>query len=301
MIQNAPTGVPWSIIPFPKATSTQKLAEQTNICWRATSAVDAICNQPLRATLDIEEDVGPDARITVRNGFAAMQASRWPVVQLLGGQVSPSTLPPLWRAIPATAMRTRTQLLGVYGTTAPSAAGTGPSEIDIASNYVNWGNGREGMRLQVAYLNGWAHAGLTTAVTAGATTVQVDDVTAFAGASAMIYDGANTEVVKVTSVTASAPQTIFSETTPVTVQTGPGTLTLSAPAAFAHAAGVVVSAMPQDISWATILLAAAQVLDSGASAITMQHVTGTLTSSTGGARDLREQAKEILAVYRRVI
>lgn len=303
MLHNAPTGVPWSMVPIPRATDAQKLAEQTNVCWRATGEVDRICNQPLRATVDVEEETGPEYRLTLgNNGVATMLVSRWPVVQVLGGQVSPAAaLPPSWTSIPASAMRARPQIISAYGSSVPGAAAAGPAEIDIAPGYVNGWGGRNGARVQVGYVNGWPHTSLTAEANAGALTLEVDDVTAFAGASAFVYDDASTEAVSIASVTANTTVTLFSETTPVTVPTGPGTITLSSATAFQHAAGILVSAMPQDVTWATALLAASEVLDSGATSMQMKSTSGGKSSSSNGIDMLRKQAKSILSAYARTI
>lgn len=298
MLQRAPTGVPWSIIPFPKATTAEQEAEQLNICWRATNEVDRICNQPLRATLDVEEEVGPEFRLTVRNGIASMLVSRWPVVSIVGGQCSPATaLPPSWTPIPASAIRARPNLIGEYGTSAPGASGAGPAQIHISAGYVNWYNGREGFRVQVGYINGWPHAALTANAAAGATSLQVDDVTGYTGASAFVYDDANTEVIQVTSVTATNPVTVMGQTVPA----GPGTVTLTTPTQFAHAAGVVVSSLPQDVSLAAIYLAAAQVLEAGATSVQMKNLGGGRVSSSGGISQFRTDAHRILAAYARFL
>lgn len=304
MLHNTPTGTPWSLVPFPKATVEEQLAEQYNVCWRATGEVDRICNQPLRATVDVEEETGPEYRITIgNNGLATMLVSRWPVVQVLGGQVSPAAaLPPAWSFIPGSAMRATPQIISAYGSAAPGASGAGPSEISIAPGYVSGWGGRNGTRLQVGYVNGWAHTSLTAQADVGATTLQVDDVTAFTGVNAFLYDDASTEVVTVAAVTANAMVTLFSDgPTQVSVAAGPGTVTLSEPTAFQHAEGIVLSAMPQDVSWATALLAASEVMDSGASSMQMKNTGGGKVSTTNGVAGLRKQAMAILAAYARTI
>lgn len=300
MIQNAPTGMPWNIIPFPKASNAQQKAEQVNICWRATNRVDAWCNQPLRSTLNSETLQGPDYRLTVGNsGVGRAITSRWPVTELLGGQVSPrATFPRQWQQIPASAMDMESPPMGTYGTTVEGAAGAGDQAVLIAPGYVSWACGRNGYTAQLAYLNGWPHAGLTAAALAGAMQLQVDDVTSFTGASAFLYDGGLTEVVQVLSVAATSPVTLFNGTV---VQTGPGTLTLAAPLAAGHVEGITVSALPQDVAQATILFGAAQILDAGVTSITVQTVSGSKQSAQSDRQSLIDEAQDILRPYRRVI
>jgi hypothetical protein len=300
MLTSAPTGAPWSDIPLPQATNAQQAAEQTNICWRATNMVDAICNQPLRCTLNAEQVQGPDYRLTVdASGVARVMTSRWPVLSVLGARVSPrACIPRQWSVIPASAVVPEEPPMTAYGTTVEGASGAGGQALLIAPGYLSWLAGRNGYTVEVDYLNGWPHAGIANAVLAGANQVQVDDVTGFTGAAAFVYDSASTEVVTVLSVTATNPVTLPNG---ASVPVGPGTLTLSGTLAFGHAAGVVVSAMPQDISWAGVLLATAQVLESGATSITVQNITSSEASAEQGSAALKVEAEVLLAPYKRVI
>lgn len=305
IIANAPTGVPWSIIPAQGASALAAYAEQNNMCWRSTDEIDRICNQPLRATLDQEEETGPDLRITVENstGIAHMRASRWPVLQVIGAQVSPAAaFPPSWTVLPAGKIRTRTQLIGVYGTTTPGADATGPNEFAIAPGYVTGWGGRNGTLVQVVYVNGWPHAGLTATATQGAQTLVVDDVTGMAGAAPVIYDGASTEQVFVSSVTANMQLTVLGVQVPV----GPGTLTLAAPLAYTHTitpgeTQILVSSMPANIQWAGIMLCAEQALEAGIEGLVISDVRGESQSSGGSLKDLKLEAELILSSYHRAI
>lgn len=299
MITNAPTGVPWSTIPAPRDAAAQ-LAEQTNVCWRASGMVDGICNQPLRATLTSEQLQGPDYRLTVDgSGVARAITRRWPVLEVVGARVSPrAAIPRSWSTIPTSAVTPETPPMGLYGSSAEGASGAGDQAVLIAPGYVTRAAGRNGFTVELAYIDGWPHAGLTADAVGGASTVHVDDVTGFLGASAFLYDGAASETVSIADVAADDPVTL---PTGGEVQAGPGTLTLETPLLSAHAAGVVVSALPQDIAWATVLLAAAQVLESGATSVTIQNVSGSQTTGGKGIDDLRDQAADLLKPYRRVI
>ncbi len=302
MLTSAPTGIAWNIIPFPKATTQQQLAEQTNICWRATGIVDNYVNQVLRATADTEYLSGPDYRVTVQNGSGngRVVLQRWPVLKVLACSVSPNaSFPRQWTTLPSGMYDVEVPIVGMYGSTTASAAGEGGQSILIAPTYVNWALGRNGYRLAISYLNGWPHTSLTASASANASTLAVDDVTAFAGAAAFVYDGATSETVTVSSVTANANLTLPVSGT--TVPAGPGTLTLSSPLVNAHAAGIVVSSMPQDIVWAAILAATTQALESGIDAITIQNIPGSQTVGGHGVTELAQQYEVILGPYRRVI
>lgn len=307
MITNAPTGISWSIIPFPKATTAQQLAEQMNICWRATGIVDAYCNQVLRATIDNEQQSGPDFRITVEQatGNTRFILQRWPVTEILAIQTSANaSFPRQWSKVPTGYWDIEHPTLGVYGSSSPSAAGEGGQSILIAPGYgANWVLGRNGVRISVSYVNGWPHAGLTASVTAGATTLTVDDVTGFTGASAFIYDGSSTETIRVTSVSATTPLTLPNGGG--TAQAGPGTLTLASPLGFNHdgttPTTVLVSAIPQDILWATTLAATTQALEAGITSVSIQNLPGSMTTGGHGVSDMKTEYELLLEPYKRVV
>lgn len=292
MLLSAPTGISWTTIPNSKASAGQQLAEQTNICWRATHEADRICGQVLRATADVEQQQAPSFRVTLRpNGTAAMILSRWPVVQVVGAQVA-ATIPPQWTTIPANKLMLDHITPGLYGTVSPDPSPTGPAGVLIAPGYIDWSLGRQAYTVQVTYVNGWAHTSLTASCLSGATTLQVDDVTGWAGGIGMIYDGANTEQVTVTSVTPN---------TAAAVASGPGTVTLAAGTLYAHAAGVVLTTMPANLQWAVIQLCCAQALTRGTTATTVPQMPGSSTSAgSSGAAGLHAAAEKMLAAYARV-
>lgn len=261
---------------------------------------DAIAGQPLRSTVSVEQIQGPDYRLTVdASGVARAMLSRWPVTQVLAGRVSPrAAIPRSWSPVPVSAIALEDPPMTLLSPVVEGAAGAGGNAVLIAPGYVSWAGGRNGYTTEISYLNGWPHAGVTANVAAGAQTVPVDDVTGMAGATCFFYDGASTETVTVSGAVASSPVALPAGGT---VQAGPGTLTLSAPLAYAHQEGTVVSALPQDIAWAVILLAACQVLAEGATAVAIPDIAGALTSGGKGVEDLKIDAEVILANYHRVI
>ncbi len=287
---SAPTGISWSSIPMRQASPAAQIAEQTNICWRATHQVDEYCNQALRATLDTETLTGPDARLTVQgNGITTFITERWPVLAVTGGQVSPSTaFPPQWQQIPADQFLIHSPALGFDGSAASGAAGAGASRIEIAPGWVGWFAGRNGYRVEVTYINGWPHTGLTAAVAAGVLEIPVDDCTGWAvggGVSGTFRDGDQTETIRVASAS---------------VQSGPGILTLVAPTAFPHAAGIAYTAMPWSVQQATILYATSLALLRGAMAVTAQALPGSQSQGGKGAEDIVTEAEVLLDPYRRI-
>lgn len=264
--------------------------------------MDAYCNQALRATVDNEQLSGPDFRVTVQNGTGNTRVilRRWPVTQILAVQVSPNAVfPRQWINVPSGMYDIEVPVLGVYGSSAPSASADGGQSILIAPGYAGWWNGRNGFRIQVSYENGWPHTSLTADATAGSSVLHVDDVTAWTGAAGYVYDGSSTETITVSTVAATTPLTLPNGGG--TVAAGPGTLTLSSPTTSAHVAGTVVSALPANVLWAATLAAAAQALEAGITSVSIQNVPGSLTTGGHGVTDMKTEYELLLEPYKRVI
>lgn len=293
-----PVGVDYDTIPMGSTVVTgQKTAALYNMCQSATTQVDSYCNQPLRATLATETQSGPDYYLTVQvgSGLGRMVLQRWPVTQIIGVQVAAAGgFPRQWTTVPAGYWDIERPVQGLYGTNAPSAAGEGGQAILIAPGYLNWCNGRNGLRMQVQYMHGWPHAGLTTQGTAGTSALAVDDCTGWApagstsaansttGAIGVIYDGASQETITCTAASATA---------------GPGTLTLASPTTYAHNAGVMVSALPADVIWSSALFTGADALTRGATTTTVRSLPGH-AGGASGADELRIDAELKLRPYR---
>jgi hypothetical protein len=296
----APTGISWSTIPPGQAvTPAQRYAEQSNICARATAQADSYCNQVLRATLDTDVFRGPNFRAVVltgsRNGRIVMQ--RGPVLDVVSVQVAASNqFPHQWVTVPAGYYEPEYPPIGIYGSSAPSAAGEGGQAIIISPGYLNWSNGRDGIIVRVQYYNGFPHCGLTAASAIGDTTINVDDCTAWAittpfsdvtGATGTVYDSGQQETVQVTASS---------------VTSGPGVLTLAAPLVFSHVQGTVVSTLPQSVMWAVTLFGTGMALTRGATSTTVQTIPGS-GSGGGGAKQatITQQAQMLLNPFKRVI
>lgn len=303
-LENAPTGVSWTIIPEPGATAAQVQAELTAICWRATSIVDTYCNQVLRATADTEFLTGPGSpRVGQEPGScnARLVMRRWPVTQVLAILTSSNrSFPRSWTAVPSTQYEALHPLINSVSDTASATAPDGGWSITVAEgNIPPLRCGRNSTRVQVSYVNGWPHTSLTANVSANATTLQVDDVTGWAGASGFVYDGSSTEPIAVTSVAATTPVTLPNGAG--TAQAGPGTITLASGLTYAHNAGTMVSALPANVIWATALAAASQALESGIVAITVQALPGAEESGGHSVTDLSTEYELLLEPYRRIV
>lgn len=268
ILTSAATGISWATIPARNSTPAQQIAEQWNICRRATAMIDTEINQILRATISTETLVCPDYRVTVRNstGAANILLARKPILEVVSGQVAYLNPPLQYQTIPSNAFVINQPSPGVYNSTVPGDAAESGQSITLGAGYVTWRNGRQGQMLKVSYVSGYPHAALTVNAAAGSSSLTVDDVTGWApvttggpGATGRVDDAGNQEVISVLASSATA---------------GPGVLTLASPLSFAHAAGTVISSLPEQIVQAAILFAVSQALVRGATATGVQTMSG---------------------------
>jgi hypothetical protein len=301
IVQQAPTGISWNTIPpGTQTTPQQKTAELFNICQRATAICDGYVNQILRCTTATEFLQGPDYYCTYQQSTGNMRLimSEWPIIEILSVQVSPNTFPNSWTSLPSGYWRPETPVVNVYGSSAPTGSAQGGQSIIISSQAGGgWWLGRNGYIFQVEYLSGWPHTQLTSAVTAGATTIDVDDCTGWyitnpagvlQGARGGIFDpGGAEEAAMITGSSASS---------------GPGTLTLSAPLLYDHPQYTMVSTMPQTIQWGCVLAATSIALTRGATATAVHSIPGGQVAMAGkGPETLMQEAELLWHSYRRVL
>ncbi len=245
---------------------------------------------------------------------AELILKRWPVLEVTSIQVAPNRLPWVFSDVPSTAYQVKYPVVGLYGSSAPTSAAEGGQTVLMDPRWLSgngqtapggpgWGpsRGHDQYAIQVQYVNGWPHAGLTAAAAAaGDMTLHVDDCTgwtitapfagAATGATGTVYDAGSQEVIHVTG--ASAAQ-------------GPGTLTLSAPLLKDHASGVIVSSLPQAVTWAAMLFACEVALERGATATTIMEVPGREVAQGAGVDTSYGSpacwAEKILSVFTRII
>jgi hypothetical protein len=305
--------VSWTRIGPVNATPNQNTAQIQQMCDIATSIVNGELNQVARATVDIETLQGPGHRIGIINssGLARCMTSMTPVLKVV--QVRIAVGPPQqvaagqpysfsWILVPNGLSFPEQQPFGLYGSSAPGGSTAGMNAIMVAGGYIGWQFGRNNTRVELTYVNGWPHTSLTASASSGTSTLSVDDVTGWynssmaEGAIGEISDLPNTEVVHVTAV--SAAGSVNGE------PAGPGTLTLAAPLAHTHAAGVICTAMPHSLRDATALFVAAQAVRAGLATVTAPTVPG---AAGGGAgvesmvSFLEHSAVLQLNTYRRII
>jgi hypothetical protein len=306
----APTGVDWtSIPPDDDATPAQNLAEQWNICARATAEVNGYCNQILRATADTELFHGPDYRVTVGPGGGGSRSpaywfsgsgtynariilSRFPILQVTSVLTCPNTtFPRVWTALPSGMYEAEKPPIGIYGSVSPSSEAFGGQAIIVAPGYIDRSCGRNGWAVQVQYVNGFPHAEITTAVAAGANTAVVDDCTGWAltnwagitGATGVVKDSGQQETMHVTSATATS---------------GPGTLTFSTNFVYPHQAGTLFTTLPASIEEACILFATAEALTRGATTTTIHDIGGHAQNTGGDVTGLKSEAELLCHPFR---
>jgi len=231
--------------------------------------------------------------IVDNQGMTRVLTSRWPVTEIIGAQYTSAIVAgPTWNPIPLNGLFIENALTIQSGVSIESAAG--PSAIRIVPGYANWLQGRNYYRLQITYVNGWAHAGIISSVSLGATEVAVDDCTGMTdgtiGRGMWIYDGAATEYVQIASTSVSS---------------GPGIATLKTPLLYSHNAStqqpVIISALPESVQEAAILHATYQALTRGATATTVQNMPGSVVSQSASNATILDSVKDILKPYRRVI
>lgn len=297
MLIAANTGILWDSIPSltGQATAQQQWDAQLDVCTKATAMINGYANQVLRCTIDTETLFGPgDFRFQMRpNGSARLLLARTPVTSVISGQVSPaSQFPESWTPVPATGFKIEVPVIGVYGTTSPSAAGDGGPAVLLAPGYVSWLGGRLGWEVQVTYTNGWPHGSTQQASSPGDTVLHVDDCTgwgppsgATTGAAGTLHDPGTQESFTVTAASATS---------------GPGTLTLSSALGYPHPAGTLATTLPGTVIEAAILFAVSIALVGGATATTQQAIPG--VAATGGktSAEYAAEAELLIHPYRRI-
>ena len=297
LLLSAATGISWSTIPNRQATPEQQLAEQYNLCQRASGFVDTAADQVLRATITTEQLKGPGSpRFEIDGiGNATVLLSRSPILQVLGGQVAPAMPPLQWTTIPANMWVINSPPLRLYGTSVPGDAGEWGQIVTLGGGYVSTWGGRGNCFLQVEYVNGWPHTSLTAIGNPGDTVLQVDDCTGWAppagltqGAAGVVYDPSVNSAQETAVVTAAS------------VASGPGTLTITPALTWEHQQGIVFSAMPSQVFWSAIIFSVGQALTRGATATTVQTIGPSAARTTDDPYTLMKYAEEMAHFLKRV-
>lgn len=241
-------------------------AEARRVIARAGAWIDSYCDQPLCASSYTQTT---RARASRRGDFV-FSAERNPVIKVVsfGYGSHPGSLT---TADPSQAWVERRSIHVPGG-----GATLGLESIQLGSSLP----GTEWVT-SCTYIHGWASSVTTVAVTGG-NALTLDPTGYVAGRRYTIFDGASTQEVTVTVVGAS-------------------TITVSE-TLLAHAAGVRVSDMPEDVTEAAILAVTAFITSRGNEAMVMgnsQAPGPTVDLDPSTAATLR-LAKNLLTGYRRI-
>jgi hypothetical protein len=272
-----PTGVDTSQLIPRNSSPTAQTAALVRIIGRASSWADQICRKVLAATLDVQSGeyrVRPDGTIRVPvDNTPLIQvvnvSTGWAVGQMLPlADLSGCRLGPKVVRIPVTC-----------------AAGV-PGPRGAAASRPGW------VFADVTYVNGWAHAPSTAAVSAGAVSLTVlNPLGVFPALPLTVYDG--------TSGGLDTEQVIVAST-----YTGGPVVPLVAPLLSAHPAGVSVSALPGFVREAVIRLTCELIKTRGSNAYVMPSGPGRnitrMEPTMPGAGEDYDIALELLEPLRRV-
>lgn len=276
--KNAPTALDYGNIVAGGNQAAQD-AELTNAITRASSWIDQYCNQIIGATVDTEQQ-----RVRLRpDGTIRIHPKYHPVVALtaLSYGFTPLNQDQNVAADCSIAWLEEQEIIFPYAQMSNSWSSQGALSFGMPSN------SRAETYVRYSYINGYANTLLAANVLAGATSITVQNGTGLvAGESIKIFDGASTE-----NITVDASYTFGSTTVP-----------LAAPLAYAHSAGVSVSALPAAIKEAAILVTSAYLKIRGDASLVLGVTTRPGEQIDGSQKvgsDIAH-AKELLLPFRRI-
>lgn len=283
---NTPTGIDAENI-LADGTSLTETQTLQNLLLRASGWADTICGQILCATVDTR--VGK-FRLQ-RDNTLRVPLPYWPVINVTGIKTGyfASTMADTtdWaNAWMGSGGVLEIPLLGVTSIQAGPPPLSSPYSRNVGDQ----------LYVQVTYVNGWANSAFTASVSAGATSLPIGNALGIApGQQLAVYSQTAGEVVTVSQ----------SWTAPTVA--GPASVPITAGLANAYSGpsnglpGDTVTAMPQEIKQAVILLASTMIKTRGAEALEMTDMSSTPHSlSKGEGMDEYEEAHDLLANYRRI-
>lgn len=247
--------------------------ELTNVIARASSWMDAHCGQVLGATQDTESF---RAR-TSRDGFLRVHPRYWPIISVVSASFGGS--PSLMSALDVSTAWL--EPMAVVFSLSYGSSFSGQLQFSRVMSFT------QEQFVTMTYVNGYANTVLT-APQGLVTTMNVSDTTGFQpGMSFRIYDGINSELVKVSSTYVPT--------------TGAGAVSLSAACSFTHATGTSVSALPPAVKQAAISMVNVILKSRGNSALVMGSLTpGQIQAHNPAVANDYEMACSLLAPYRRI-
>lgn len=249
--------------------------ELANCIARASSWIDSHCGQVLSATVDTDSF---RSRIS-RDGMLRIHPRFSPICSVVSA--SYGVQPDLMQTLdPTTAWIEYASVVFPLGGTASSFYGT----LGFSRNYSLTSE----QFVTISYVNGYSNTLLGSNALSGASALIVKDLTGFhANQQFQIYDGANTELL-----------TVSSSYVPTT---GAGSLALASATSYAHTAGLSVSALPPAIKLAAIYMTNVVLKSRGNSAMVMGGLSPALVETTNPAvSNDYNAAIDILKPFRRI-
>lgn len=280
--KSSPTAIDTSTLDQSARGDTAAQSAALNAILRRASAwIDSLCEQSLFAAQRTETKeiyLTRDSRLTIHPDSSPIIA-----VTAVNYRLSPSLA---YTTIDSSNVQIYGNWFTIYGLTnfnltsnlviqQPALFYNSPysrqvlSDVPITANYT--------------YVSGYLNTVLNGAVTVNSTALTLADATgAYIGLKFTLYDGKFTENCEVLSVVGSV-------------------ITLKNPLIFAHIDTTPVSAVPDDVKEATILLASFLIRERGSVALTMNETTVNGVNSTFTKSDDVDIAKSMLRPYKRLI
>ena len=274
--KNAPTALDYGNIVAGQNQSAQD-AELTNAITRASSWIDQYCNQIIGATADSEQQ---RTRIK-RDGTIRFHPKYSPVVALTSFSwgMTPNSL--VSASDCSLAWFEEQEIIFPYAGNSLTYSSEGPLSFGFPMS------SNQEVFIKYDYVNGYANTLSSSNVSAGATTITVDNPTGIVpGETLKMFDGASTENITIDS----------------TYTFGSSTVILASPLLYSHNAGVSVSALPAAIKEAAILVTSAYLKIRGDASLIMA-VTTSPGQQIGGSQQVGSDiahAQDLLKPFRRI-
>lgn len=283
-LQEAPTGFSWSDISELGTTSAIEAIEQANVIDRASGIIRGYLDQDPTATIDTETARLGSGSVKAwidSAGWLWFKTNRFPILSLTSLK---------WATVPAGSGGLTYNALTVANVQIYGEDFRLNRLVDFSQDWT-WLRNVPGW-LQAVYVNGWPNMLLQSAISAGSNiSCTVDTTSGLSSASGAIgnlltiYDGANTEVITVGSVTDAThfvAASVANAHTPTS--TNP----------------VGISALPADLKQGTIWTCLAVARVRGEDAIQMDSSGNIKGAPSGFDGDAWAKAEYVLQPFRRI-
>jgi hypothetical protein len=227
VLHRTPTSsIGWGTYPTISASTRDREAERAKLILDASSWIDTEADQKLYATHDVETLARGTRRFAMRDGRLYIRTKFSPIISVQAVETSSDGV--AWSPLGGNVVIASRSAFWVVN---PSASGYLPG-FPI------------GQFIRSSYTDGYPNSALATAAAASATQIVLTDaVGCVPGGGLTLYDVEHTEEVVV------APEYVPEATT----------IPLVAPLVFDHGAGIIVSAVPDEVRYVARLVIAHQV------------------------------------------